>query len=493
MFKYSMIAISVILAGCATQHNVQHGIDDVKSEMALGGRKPDTQHHAVFVNRPPIDVTVINKLQAPAWTTNTVPAINASKMPFSVIAATIAQSANIPAQFADVDANKLVSIAIPSGTSVDSAISALASASGYTPDIQDNAVVWRDMIVKTYDLNTVAGKSKYSLGKDGQSNNSGNSSSAGSSVATINSMNDSSSQYNNVAGEYDLVDETVKTLTAMIGKNGVVVGTPSAGIITVQTKGVTAQLVESYMTKLQASIRRQVRLDVKLLTFKSNRGSNYGVDWNLVYKNGHGNVGFNTNNLGSFSSQTAPSKISVTASGGNFDGSQFLVDSLQEQGDVTVVTSPSANLSNNRVGEIEVVEKTQFIEGVKVTPNQNAASSTETELGIYNEGYTLYALPKVTDNGDIFLHVSSELSSLVKMDTQTINEVTQKNPTISNSRFTQTMRLRSGETWIINGYKQVLNQNNGKTTVGIPLLGGQSTSSSNTIETIVLITPTIIN
>lgn len=55
------------------------------------------------------------------------------------------------------------------------------------------------------------------------------------------------------------------------------------------------------------------------------------------------------------------------------------------------------------------------------------------------------------------------------------------------------MRLRTGETWVINGYKQSLNKNNGKTTVGIPLLGGQETSSTNTVETIVLITPTIIN
>lgn len=100
---------------------------------------------------------------------------------------------------------------------------------------------------------------------------------------------------------------------------------------------------------------------------------------------------------------------------------------MQEQGDVSVVTSPSANLINNRVGEIEVVEKTQYTQSVKVTPNQDSDPTTETVLEIaYNEGYTLFALPKITDDGEVFLHVSSELSSLVKMDSQEINEITQK-------------------------------------------------------------------
>lgn len=495
MKKLSAIALLLITAGCSVQHQTQTNIDDVKKDMQVGALNPPHKNeNAVYVNRPPIDLTVTSQINKPSWTYNTVPAIMASGMPFSVVANAIAQAGGASVQFGDVDANKSVRVMIPAGATVDSAISALASASGYTPDIQDGVVVWRDMVVRTYDLNTTIGKTKFSMGKSGDSNSSSSSGSAGSGAASvINSMNDSSSQYNNVSADYDLIDDAVKTLQAIVGKTGTVTGSPAAGLISVQGKGNSIQLADSYMKKLQASIRRQVQIQIKLLTFQSKRGSNYGIDWNLIYKAGDGNVAFDTQNMGGFSSETAPSKISVTASGGHLDGSQFIVDALQEQGDVAVVTSPSANLINNRVGEIEVVEKTQYTQSVKVTPNQDSDPTTETVLGAYNEGYTLFALPKITDDGEVFLHVSSELSSLVKMDSQEINEITQKNPTISNSRFTQTMRLRTGETWVINGYKQSLNKNNGKTTVGIPLLGGQETSSTNTVETIVLITPTIIN
>ena len=391
---------------------------------------------------------------------------------------------------ADVNPNTPVTVSIPAGVTVDSAMSALSSASGYTPDIQDHAVVWRDMIVRVYDLKTPAGSVKYSLGKDGASDTS---SGGGSGTTQTVSLNSASSQYSNVSADYDLFNDTLNSLKLLVGKKGVVTGSGAQGLITVQSKGSSIQLADAYMEKFQASIRRQVQLKVKLLTFKSNRGSNYGVDWNLVYQAGDGKIGFDTNNLGTFSSTQAPAKVSVTATGGSLDGSSILINALQEQGDVTVVTEPSGVIGNNRVGEIEVTQKTTYTDSVKTTPNQNADASTETVKGSYNEGYTLYALPKITEDGEIFLHVTSELSSLVAMDTQKVNEITQSNPTVSNSRFTQTMRLKSGETWIINGYKQTLNQDGDKSTFGIPALGGQSTAAKNTVETIVLITPTIIN
>lgn len=500
MIKPSKLSVIIflLLTGCSTQKKIEGNIENTQAELFTARSDLANKRQAIYVNRPPIDTTIINKMTGPSWSNETVPAISASRMPFSVIANAIGNTAHISTQMADVDPNKPVSVSIPSGTSVDEALKSLASASGYTADTLDNSITWRNQVVRTYDLNAVIGKTISSLGKSKENNTSSstnsNSSSSSTTTKVINNLNDSANQYNALAIDGDLLSDTVKVLSAMVGKDGSVVGSPSTNIITVMAKGASAQVVDSYMTKLQASIRRQVRLDIKLLTFKSSAGSNNGIDWNLVYQSGKGNVSFDTQNMGtSIASDTSPSKISITSSSGNFSGSQFIVNALQSQGDVSIVTQPTATLVNNRIGTIQVVDKTQFIEALTVTPNENSNASVETELGVYDQGYTLYALPKITDDGDIYLNVSSELSSLVSKDTQTIEDFTVTNPTINNSSFTQTMRLRSGETWIINGYKQSLNQKDGNATLGIPLLGGDTVHSSTNVETIVLITPTLID
>ena len=249
------------------------------------------------------------------------------------------------------------------------------------------------------------------------------------------------------------------------------------------------QFTDAYMQKVQNSLRKQVRLKIRYLTFKSNLGDEKGVDWNLVYKAGDGNISFDTGGMGSTGS-TAPAKISIKAAGGRLDGSEFVVNALQEQGNVTVVTEPSLTLLNNRVGEIKLVDTTEYTQNVQASGDNQV--STETVKGRYNEGYTFYVLPKVTEKNEIYLHLSSDFASLNSIEKEVINEVIQKNPSVNSTAFSQSTRLAPGETLIVNGYKQTLNKNGDKSTFGIPLLAGVSTASQEVVESIVLITPVIV-
>ena len=493
--KRSIVAMAVIglcLVGCATVDDVNSSLSDARKQIDEKGRSPRPASHAVYVKRPPQDLATFSRGDRPIWAMNTVGSINAARVPFIAVADVIAKAAGVSSQLVDVNPSAPVSLSIPAGTSVGSAIEALSATSGFTPEFLDNSISWQDFVVRTYDLNTTVGENKISLGKDSQSAQTNSSQGGGQSGGeNLVNLNTTAGQYNNVSGKHDIYADTVAALTTILGDKAVVSGSAAAGLITVSGRGSVMKLADSYMKTVQKSLRRQVQLQVQVVLFKSKIGLQGGVDWNLVYKRGDGTINFDT--PGGVNSGSAPAKISISATGGALDGSKFIVDSLQEQGDVAVLTSPSAMLLNNRVGEIEVVETTPYNQRVKTTPNPDSGVSTETLVSSYNEGYTIYALPKIANDGDIFLHVTSELSSLVSKTEDKINEITQTFPTLSRNGFTQTMRLKSGETWVINGYKQTLTRKGDRTTFGIPLLGGQVNMSKDVVETLVLITPTIID
>lgn len=487
------VSVAVIIAllsfGCSTPKAVNQGISVVKADMDISsdGINRDA---AIFVDRPPLDLRVINDTNAPGWTGRYTKAINAAQMPFGIVAKIIADQAGIKASFVDVNTEKAVSVSIPAGSTIQQALNMLESSTGYTAEIRPFDVSWRDQLIRTYDLNATGGKYRASMGS---SESTGQPADQGDGAKVINNITSSNSQFNNVQFEGDFYAETLKAVEDMVGKEGSVSGSPLTGIIVVKAPSSVVQFTDAYMDKVQGSLRKQVRLMIRYLTFKSNLGDKKGVDWNLVYKAGDGNINFDTGGMGSAKSgSTAPAKISVKASGGRLDGSEFVVNALQEQGNVTVVTEPSLTLLNNRVGEIRLVDTTEYTQNVKVQASGDNQVSTETVKGRYNEGYTFYVLPKVTEKNDIYLQLSSDFASLNGIETETINEVIQKNPSVNSTAFAQATRLAPGETLIINGYKQTLNKNGDKSTFGIPLLAGSSTASQEVVETIVLITPIIV-
>jgi hypothetical protein len=65
-------------------------------------------------------------------------------------------------------------------------------------------------------------------------------------------------------------------------------------------------------------------------------------------------------------------------------------------------------------------------------------------------------------------------------------------PTIESKNFNQRSVIRSGDTLILSGFKQMVNRAGAQQLMKSQALGGKASSQSNT-ETVVLITPIILN
>lgn len=123
------------------------------------------------------------------------------------------------------------------------------------------------------------------------------------------------------------------------------------------------------------------------------------------------------------------------------------------------------------------------------------------QAGMVTDGYTLYVLPKIQKT-QVYLQISSSLANLLGMETAksgggtsgtvengSANQI--QVPILSNKEFNQRSRVATGETLVIAGFSSVRNQSVSDSPFGITPLGGQGAEHKN-VETIVLITPTIL-
>jgi type II secretory pathway component GspD/PulD (secretin) len=130
------------------------------------------------------------------------------------------------------------------------------------------------------------------------------------------------------------------------------------------------------------------------------------------------------------------------------------------------------------------------VSGIGGTP------STSLTPGIVTTGFSLYILPKIQGN-DVFLQITSSLSSDLTFSRQssgsgtTGSQATIQLPKVSEKRFNQRTSVPSGSTLVLSGFKQLQNQTGETSMFGSKALGG-SAAQKTSIETILLITPTIL-
>ena len=105
-------------------------------------------------------------------------------------------------------------------------------------------------------------------------------------------------------------------------------------------------------------------------------------------------------------------------------------------------------------------------------------------------GLTLYILPKLLKD-NIYLQVNADLSTNDGFSTFGGNNSVQL-PNISAKSFNQRSLIKSGDTMILSGFRQLSNQTGATQVFNSQALGGKGSKEGGT-ETIILITPIILH
>src|SRR3990167_10010149 len=497
----SLCSASLLAACSQTYVDSQAHIEKTKTDIKTVAKDAEkTAPAVVFDAVYYVDTTAMNLDDAPAWLNKPVN-VEARNIPLRILMSQVLQGTPVVPNFDDsTQSDRLVGLVYRGP--LKGALDTLAAETNYAYVVHPHDIAWSAFETKTFDVSFMPGSSKYLVGQD--ANSTSQSSSSSSSNSPVDQINDQ--QYSNLQGQLSLWKDLEKTITQLKSKQGRVVVSESTTSVTVNDRPTNVRAVENYIQSLNATLTTQVKLQVQVLEINLSKAFNYGIDWNAVLST----LDTQIHITGEGATYANPLASSATTSGNTglyslgigFGQTQTLINALNQQGQVRVVTEPEVVTMNNQIAAIRITTSVGYLASVGQTISQSFSTATLTP-GSIDEGFTLYILPKI-QNSNVYLQLSSTIATLDSMqsvsstpsstdsdDTSSQTETIQV-PTVSQKSFNQHSLVESGSTLVIAGYKQLRDEKRKASFFGVDQLGGKGASTSN-VETLVLITPTILH
>jgi MSHA biogenesis protein MshL len=339
------------------------------------------------------------------------------------------------------------------------------------------------------------------------SNNSSNSSNSNSSNGNSNSSDNTNGTFIRSTTKTDFWGELQATLMSIMGETGggrQVVVTPQAGLVTVRAFPDELRQIRSFLQIAESHLQRQVILEAKIIEVTLSDGYQQGIQWeNVLGHAGSTNVDFSTSAGQGLSNAITSAIGGVTSI--NFTGSDFstIINLLDTQGDVDVLSSPRVTASNNQKAVIKVGNDEYFVTDVSSTTvaGTTPVTTPQVELTPFFSGIALDVTPQIDEYGNVILHVHP---SVIDVTSQTkeikISDSTLELPLAqSEIRESDTViRAASGDVVVIGG---LMKSENIETVSKVPLLGdipflGEAftsrTKSKKKTELIIMLKPTVV-
>ena len=311
--------------------------------------------------------------------------------------------------------------------------------------------------------------------------------------------------------------ELENAIKALVGELGQVVVSPQSGLVIVRAAPSQLKLVEDYLRATETSSARQVMLEAKIVEVELLDDYQSGINWALLARRGKLRIGQdgldsanNPINLGAGVSSmltSGPPGAAGTPFGAAFVNSEFgaIINLLQTQGTVHVLSSPRIATLNNQKAVLKV-GKDQFF----VTEVTGGTAPTATTPGTppnvvvqpFFSGIALDVTPQIDAQDNIFLHVRPSVSRVEEdrkvIDLGSLGSLILPLAVSSISETDSVVRLKDGQIVAIGG---LMKQDHGDANQRLPGLGelpmlgelfGNTRRSSRKRELVVLIKPTII-
>jgi len=261
-----------------------------------------------------------------------------------------------------------------------------------------------------------------------------------------------------MVSQNDLWGEVTSALRALVGtapgRNVVV--SPQSGVIVVRAMPEELRNVERYLKAMRLSVERQVMIEAKVVDVTLNNAYQAGINWaafpgsrrvtagvfgsnTTLGTTGNLSTGnpptisvdpigrtLGTGVLGSGLAGTAVSAAGAVGAGvfglaiqtNNFAA---LLQFLESQGNVQVLSSPRVAALNNQKAVLKVGTDQFFVTNVTGTPVQSAGGVTTAiqltpTLNSFFSGVSLDITPQINEDGNILLHIHPLVSNVVQQD-----------------------------------------------------------------------------
>ena len=267
-----------------------------------------------------------------------------------------------------------------------------------------------------------------------------------------------------------------------------------------ETNSLLIQASQGQYSSIQAAIERidqeplQVLIESQILDVELNEDLQFGVNWFLTNNpDAVAPIGGGLISDG-FDSLTAGSSTNFFANITGPVGSAFMqatITALDSVTDVRSLGAPSLLVRNNATATITVGTQVPVQSSSISTGGNNVVSSAQ----YVSTGITLTVTPRINPGGLVYMDVSQEVSRPGARDPDVS---TSGNPPINNKSVTSQVAVQSGQTIFLGG---LISEQSSKSRTGVPYLNripgigrlfGSTINATTRSETIVMITPTVI-
>ena len=262
-----------------------------------------------------------------------------------------------------------------------------------------------------------------------------------------------------------------------------------AGMITVTGTAKQLDRVSNYIDNLTSQLKKQVLIDVKILSVTFDDSYTTGVDWNQLYSFQNMAIATATqvqNRVDSLSASLAGGSLSIgdlttgkteapkSAGAIVTRGSTQINDVvkfLKTQGDVKSISNPKILTLNNQPALISVgnelfykITSTSLLQGASGGGSQQTGETIDSVFA----GILLDITPEISEDGTITLKINPSISDTIDTVSTTTTGTRNIPPDLSRKQISSVVTLNDGEHVILGG---LISSKTGTQVSKVPLLG----------------------
>ena len=289
----------------------------------------------------------------------------------------------------------------------------------------------------------------------------------------------------------------------------------NAGLVSVTGTKAQLERVDEYISKLNKSLKKQVMIDVRIVSVELNNEYQRGVDWSKFDLSFNSYLGGNPATPSQFTfgrwNETHTAWDIVTPSMNPIRGGFILqgavninlegvINFLDTTGTTRVVSSPKIMTMNNQQALISVGDNINYQIINSIANNETGTTNVDVEQYSTFIGILLNLLPEVSDDGKIMLRINPSLNTF-KYKEDNIRQNTPRTiaPDTMQKKLSSVVHINSGDTVVLGG---LISQESGDGTTkvpglsSIPVLGYLFKSEKKVLvntELVFIITPRIVD
>ena len=258
----------------------------------------------------------------------------------------------------------------------------------------------------------------------------------------------------------------------------------NAGLVSVTGTKAQLERVQEYISKLNKSLKKQVMIDVRIVSVDLNNEYQRGVDWSKFDLSFNSYLGGNPATPSQFTfgrwNETHTAWDIVTPSMNPIRGGFILqgavninlegvINFLDTTGTTRVVSSPKIMTMNNQQALISVGDNINYQILKAVTGLETGVVNLDVEQFSTFIGILLNLLPEVSDDGKIMLRINPSLNTF-KYKEDNIRQNTPRTiaPDTMQKKLSSVVHINSGDTVVLGG---LISQESGDGTTKVPGLG----------------------